>query len=340
MKKIAVLAIIEIAEKEQLSTTIKPLTYAEYYHSDTFKKRHHLEKKLTRKFSRIISPLFSEGQNTNNNIIIFLDNFYPTSSTDKKHQLIHLLTCALHELGHSHQLQKLPQYSPEEQFFLELEYFINSQNVNHYQKFYAKYLRETLASLYGLTKTEEFLANHHFLYPNDIKYLTSKKEKYQYQYITYDFNLMFQEFHKLQGKGPLDFSLTYAEFLYQSNTNQFKPLSEIINNWPAGYGLNTLYRILSTNEFLNQTDLTTKTNKELAFLQTAINYCYEIELKKKAYTDQLLAQNNQNINPQKILSTKKEIIVQINRLKNTLTLLKLHQYHQKDLTNTKELLTK
>ena len=112
MKELVKIATTKPLKQEQLfASSITPLTYIEYYQSDIFKKLIRLEKGPQKIYTLIEPLLFTGGFNYYDNIIIFLDAYHKPISLNQEHQLIDLLICSLHELGHSHQDQKEDQYN-------------------------------------------------------------------------------------------------------------------------------------------------------------------------------------------------------------------------------------
>lgn len=333
MKELVNLATTKILKQDQLFIKkITPLTYIEYYKSDIFKKLIKLEKG-TQKIYTLIEPLlFSEGFNCNDNIIIFLDVFHKPIALNQEYQLIDLLVCSLHEVGHSHQEQKKDQYTLFEQFCFDLEYFILENNPNHYNIYSAEYLQETLADIYGITKTELFLNNYPHLYEQNKEYILKLKKDYNLQKVTYDFYFIFEEFHKLnKNHNKLNVAIKQTDFLYIKNTNTFKPISEIINNWLEKWGKTSLYYILSSKEFINQLNFKNLTKEELKYLEEAIKHIYQIELEKKDYLDKILKTNKDN----PILKKQTKLNNQVNRLKYLINILKLTQIPKIYINDTK-----
>lgn len=282
--------------KERIDVKINPITIIEWYKSDSFKNTFKLQS-WNSKFDSLITPLGSNlGENNRDEktIYLFLNNFKILKLLNPKHTIVDFIHTTYHELRHSYQQQYIKNYNNLESFSIAfLNNFIIEHSPTHYDIYYSQYFDEIDANLYAIKKTEQFLKNYPSIYLKHQKYIDKLKEKYQYNYENYNFQLFFDKFHNIYKQDPKTFQNHHiiSNVFYKENSSEFKTITEILSNKNFDFFKGNLFSsIITSKSFLDQLDLSSLTTTETNIMTEALTYEYNLEIKK--YKRNIAYQNN------------------------------------------------
>ena len=279
---------LNIEEQMKEKVIIYPVFVKEYYKSDYFNKNFKLAT-LKQKLFLITMPFNSYGANISyNDTYIFLIKHNITNIIDKislkgPHQLVDLLRTVYHEFGHKYQEQKRNKYSSFDYLCITgIENFIKQENKNFYLKYHNYFLKEIDADLFSITKIEEYLKKNN-IYNEEKQYVEELRKKIIKQKENYDFDLIWEEFYSLCKKNKsLIQTQPLIDIFFQPKTFQYKNITEICQNKRINLiDIETLYRIITSESYLNQLDLKKLLPEEINILKGAIKEILGITKKDK-----------------------------------------------------------
>lgn len=312
LKEIINFASDKLIRQEKFNVNFQALTIAEYYHSDVFKRTLKLQKenKFKKTLSSLIYLLTLDGETKANDVIVFIDRLEQKLRLSKEHRLVDLLSVTFHELGHIHQHQKVTEYNIFDRFIIDTELFVKYLDPSHYNKFWGTYFSEASADLYGIIKTEEFLIDYPLFYQKNKSYIEKKKDLFNFTKNSYDFNFIFNKFHKLSASSEIRLSI--HELIYYPNSNNFMDVNTISYN---GENLKDeenrkfCFAIFSSDAFIEQLDFNSLSITEIEIMIDAVKYSLEQEIEKKNYLKDYLNNSKVNLQTIAILYDQRNILV-------------------------------
>ena len=294
MKKIVKFIIEEEAKNENIEIEVLPVTFFEWMKNveftGSFKSNN-----FSDKFFYFLTPLTSFGVSYPNykKIYIFLNYFNLGKLFNKNITLKNLVHTCYHEFSHIYQKLFLERYLPYQIFSLSLiEYSIREYDYEFYKKNWEKMFSELDAEYYAIKKVKTFFKKYPIIYNKIKNNINDKLKLYEFNYINYDFQYLFEKFLQIYKNNYENFNFDHIFFdvFLEKNSFEFKSLKNIINDYPEYFKLfypELFFHIITSTTFLEQLNFTELDKTERDIIYNALNFSLNLENKKQIINNQL-----------------------------------------------------
>ena len=346
MKQLAKQIIQEELKDKNIICDVFPLTFLEYYCDFLPHQKYHLMKSVS--FATVpFSSTLAFCQPKEKYIVIFLSKVNQLKKIEPK--IFNLVFLCYHEVRHLEQdwvpIENFYGFLHEIEATIAKSYLAYDYYLNHDQ-----YSYEIGANLYAVKKTEEYLKkNYPNIYLEHQLELQEKKERYEYDYFSYNPMDTFDRYVEVSRR-------IYHEAMFSLNKNksipkrnrvdeifftpdyQYKSLAEIRTNQAfCQLEKEIIYTILTSSTFLSSLDFDTLDKDDTELLYQALEYAYWF------YHNQQVSLEKKKVGGNVDSSEENKNITKFKQVENHLDLLFLNNFNylrnEKRIQNNQDLIT-